>query len=309
MRIGNPSGPFSGRGSSGGDRARIFRNRHRVGERVKGRLLRWEQPGQAWPNLAWIDIQGQELLAQIHSQPEPGQILVFLVVQLYPDIVLQELHGGGPGSGSGAPLSLSGAVHAFWAARSLYESASRPERPVLGPAPGMPASERRSLLHSTLGTRPDVLARYLRLLGAVQLTNAFLGPMGAGRLCYPAWLLPAEALAAEMLMHPGRGAGDADEAVLAFALPRAGQCLVRLVVRPGVKGVSGGVSGSCRVSMERPSLGRAMDAALDVLLARAGLDGLSRLETAALPPEHRAGLLAGLLHAGGGGAPGFATRV
>jgi len=297
MRIGDHgfSGFFSGRGPGGGDRARIFRNRHRVGERIQGRLVRWEQPG-----LAWVDIQGQELLAQIHSQPAPGQILAFLIVQLYPDIVLQELHGGAGGD-TGAPTTLAGAVHAFWSARSLYESAARglqPSATVRHHAP-----KRRLALHETLADAPEALARYLRLLGAAHMVNAFLVPMGAGRLCYPAWLLPRGALAAEMLVHGGRDGKRLDEAVLAFAMPRTGQCLIRIMVRP-----EPGAEGSCRVAMERPGLGRAMDAALDALLAETSL-ACSRLETTPLAPEHRAGLLAGLLHSGTGGTPGFATHV
>ncbi len=299
MRIGNQD-------SSGGDRARIFRNRHGVGERVRARLLGWEQPG-----LAWVDIQGQELLARIHSAPDPGQTLSFLVVQLYPDIMLQELHGGA--SGQGAPLDMTGAVHAFWTARSLYESAARPllndwtaHRP--------PARDRRKSLHAVLGRSPEAMPLYLRLLGAVQVANAFLGAAGAGRLCYPAWLLPPRALAAEMLVRAqpdGPDNNGMEEALLAFALPRSGQCLARVMVRrhQGAGREPGRITGNCRVSMERPTLGRAVDAALDALLAEAGLSGLDRLTATPLAPEHRAGLLAGLLHSKGASSSGFATRV
>ncbi len=67
-------------------RVERFRARHRIGEQVSGTLLAWESPG-----LGWVDFQGTTVLARMTSLPEIGSRQLFLIKQLTPDIVLQEL--------------------------------------------------------------------------------------------------------------------------------------------------------------------------------------------------------------------------
>lgn len=69
-----------------GNRAAAFRRAHRPGQVLHGRMLRFVRG-----NLAWVNIAGHELLAELRTRPEPGVSLHFLVEQTMPDILLREL--------------------------------------------------------------------------------------------------------------------------------------------------------------------------------------------------------------------------
>ena len=81
--FGHPSAP--------GEPARVtaFRATHRVGQRVRGRILEELTPG-----LAWIDIAGSRLTAHIAPPVVPGRTALLRIESLTPDIVLRELHPG-----------------------------------------------------------------------------------------------------------------------------------------------------------------------------------------------------------------------
>ncbi|MBI4803937.1 MAG: hypothetical protein HY795_01740 [Desulfovibrio sp.] len=86
-----------GRGSSsfgsGGqhresERSERFRKAHRVGQKVSGTIQQWDESG-----LAWVQIDGHRLLAQVSQDSNLGLERAFLVVSLSPDIVLKEITG------------------------------------------------------------------------------------------------------------------------------------------------------------------------------------------------------------------------
>jgi len=83
-------GGGAGQGSGGRQRADIFRSRHHIGERLRGRILRNESGG-----LTLVEVDGQELLAQLETQAAPGDTLYFIVRALQPEIHLQALQGNG----------------------------------------------------------------------------------------------------------------------------------------------------------------------------------------------------------------------
>ena len=51
-------------------------------------VLEWQSPG-----LAWVEIDGHRLLAQVSQDAALGHERMFLIVQISPDIVLRELPG------------------------------------------------------------------------------------------------------------------------------------------------------------------------------------------------------------------------
>ena len=91
MRIrGKSSSSFDSGGGDRRDSARSdrFRNSHRVGQKVTGVIREWHTQ-----ELAWVEIDGQRLLAQVSRDSALGLERAFLVVRLTPDIVLKELSG------------------------------------------------------------------------------------------------------------------------------------------------------------------------------------------------------------------------
>lgn len=63
----------------------IFRSRHKPGQKVKGSIV-----GYQGDKMAWVRIQGQDLLAQVYSRPPENQEVVFLIERLQPQVVLKE---------------------------------------------------------------------------------------------------------------------------------------------------------------------------------------------------------------------------
>jgi hypothetical protein len=87
IRIQGQGTSFSG-GGSGKERERSerFRRAHRAGQKVRGTVLEWRAPG-----LAWVDIDGHGLLAQLATDAALGRERTFLILRLEPDIVLREI--------------------------------------------------------------------------------------------------------------------------------------------------------------------------------------------------------------------------
>lgn len=191
MRIGGyGSGGF--RQDGGRDRAASFRARHSIGQRIKGRILRREANG-----LYWVLAGGEELLARLEVQADPGDELVFLVRALTPEIMLQALPGG-----VGA-ADLPGLVQRFRASREVFEVQDAELFAALRDVPAQPAL-RAEAFAQALPTRPAAAERYgevTRLLGQV---NACLDPADGRQAAYEPWLLPS-ARRMELLRGPGAG--------------------------------------------------------------------------------------------------------
>lgn len=90
MRIRGQGSSFSGFGGQRqeSERSERFRKAHRVGQKVRGTVQEWQSPG-----LAWVEIDGQRLLAQVSQDASLGRERLFLVLKLSPEIVLRELSG------------------------------------------------------------------------------------------------------------------------------------------------------------------------------------------------------------------------
>ncbi len=68
-----------------------FRSMHRPGQKVKGRIISYQDS-----RTAWVRIQGQDLLAYLYSNPPEGREVTFLIEKLHPQVVLKEQNPDGP---------------------------------------------------------------------------------------------------------------------------------------------------------------------------------------------------------------------
>ncbi|MDY7001831.1 MAG: hypothetical protein SVS15_08640 [Thermodesulfobacteriota bacterium] len=225
---------FGSKTGSGAARAEAFRQKYRIGERLYGRIVQWESPG-----LAWVDFKGQELLAQIHSRPSPGQTLLFQVLKFYPHIVLQELC---PGKSGADPLTAW--LQTFWSARAKFETSTVFLREGLARKSIKDPDRRRNEFLRLVGLDPGALALYVRLLNAQQNINTLLKAQGGSRFAYPPWLLP-EAHSQEFLVTPPEkdsaeakgkapkkgSSKSAGRLVFGFTLKNLGQCELRVLYR------------------------------------------------------------------------------
>lgn len=87
--------PFSGGGwreSEGRaqDRAARFRKGRKPGDTIRGVFVRSGPPGHGW-----VEVDGHLLLARLDAEAFEGQVLLFVIERLEPDIMLRLLDGGG----------------------------------------------------------------------------------------------------------------------------------------------------------------------------------------------------------------------
>ncbi len=180
--FGDASG-FGGGGSADerGRRIRAFQHAHRVGQKVRGRLLAREG------SLAKVRIDGQELLANIESAAAPGSELLFLVVRLVPDILLKEITGK-----AGSSLFVSQALSEFASGRRELEGRIARVDWTAAPLPAdLPA--RKDHFLQRLRADRKALAMLAALLERAAAIDAHLTPFGLGRFFYQPWLLPMAA--------------------------------------------------------------------------------------------------------------------
>ncbi len=235
-------GAFTDSGQSGA-RAAAFRRAHRVGQILHGTMLRWAGGGKAW-----VQVGGQELVAELRTRPDMGVPLRFLVEQLVPDIILRELD---PDEGAPyAPRSVPEIVRAYYAARDAMDALLH-ARPYLSflvqpsPSPdGAPHAEaaspspgvRLTRFCAHVGEDADLLTAFLRVQQEKAAVNRVLAQGNAGMLLYLPWLLP-QAYGVEMLLprlaSPPFSSESAppDTPAMAFTmgarLPHSGHTLAR----------------------------------------------------------------------------------
>lgn len=239
-------------------RQAAFRSRHKVGQKVRARFLREEAPG-----LAWVSVDGQELLARVAQMPQPGAALLFLVKSLEPEIQLQDVT---PAASYATPLALMAAD--FLTTRSHFDGLVRQtsDRPLAA----TPAAYRAWLLGDPV--RAEAFLRCAASAGTLART---LAPQGR-RLLWLPWL-PASAEAHELVVRETEsGLLDAE---LGFTVPGRGMARLRLLFKPP--------RAAWRALLERP------EAWNHVLEKAADSDaGVNFLGLEQLPPGGRGGVLA-----------------
>jgi len=269
-----------GQPEPGRERADSFRARHSIGERLKGRVLRREPSG-----LYWVQVGGEELLARLEVQTEPGDALLFVVRALVPEIRLQALQGDGPQDDQ------PGLVQRFRAARESFEAQAAPLLDALADVP-----PNLSLRKDAFATALDGDAEAASLHAATQelLTriNAEQVDAAGATALYAPWLLPG--VRRQEIVRKNTASGFV-EASLSGRTPLCGGLELRLMSRTG--------ECSLRLMAEQPD----RTGPLQVELAALVRDGLGVeaqfLAVTKLAAHAGAGVLAELL----GDAPRWAS--
>lgn len=241
MRI---TGYGSGSGNFGSprDRRKAFKRSHSIGQRVVGAFMGWQDE-----NLAWVEIDGQPLLARLDADPNPGQRFLFVVKQLDPEIMLQVLT---PKGGGGQALAML--AQEYWGERVGFEVAFKPLADELQKIPEPEA--RKDVFNQHLQQDAKAGQAYARLHSAVRHVNSWLSSYKKGRMWLAPWLLPA-ARELEILVVSGSEKGvTLNELTASFALPKLGHCELRMLLRPP--------EARYRLSMERPWLAPQLQACL-----------------------------------------------
>ncbi len=181
MKISKYGNRNYGSSNSASSRIGVFRKKYKIGEVLHGRLLKWENQ-----KLGWIEVDDQTLLANISSSPTPGDSLVFLVEQLYPDIILKEISADELSQG-GHFINPADITREFVAKRAAFEAQSRS---ILNKAYGHnAASNTDKLTHFLEVIEEDSksLILYFETLECVSKLNSSLKKSS---LHYLPWIMP-----------------------------------------------------------------------------------------------------------------------
>lgn len=212
-----------GKGTS--ERSAKFRKRYRVGEILKGILVKWE-----YERLGWVDIGDLRLLANIQTSPSPGDELIFTVQQLYPDIVLKELTPDQLNA-NGEYISPADATKNFVSNRAAFQSYASVILSELCRISNISASERRNYFFKQLenDTKASILF-FKTLKCAANLNSVF----ETTKLYYMPWLIP-QALNQEIVLRiKDSGLSQDDpfyEILFAFDMPPSIPVRLRLMYK------------------------------------------------------------------------------
>ncbi|SDB59879.1 hypothetical protein SAMN05660653_03060 [Desulfonatronum thiosulfatophilum] len=162
--------------ASGSARAERFRSQNRIDDQVSGNFLGWEGQG-----LGWVDFQGISLLASMASRPDVGARLYFLVKQLSPEIVLQEL----------LPRNLPGGyalLQRFWSVQTSLETVLAAQW-ITCVSESWDSRARIAFFRKQREQRPELELEYVNLQEALGPVNNELRARGKGRFFPMPWLV------------------------------------------------------------------------------------------------------------------------
>ena len=199
---------ISGYGSSFGqtadsqDRAASFRSKHSIGQRIKGRILKRDPNG-----LYWVKVGGEELLARLEVQADPGDQLLFIVRALSPEIMLQALSDG-----EVDVKDLPSLVQRFRAAREVFEVQHTTLLMALVDTPPQ-AELRRESFSKALDVTPDAAILHARTQEYIQHINTSLAARQNAQAMYLPWLTPG--LRRQEIVRRNRTDGSVETALSA----------------------------------------------------------------------------------------------
>jgi hypothetical protein len=311
---GSPTSPFH----ATPERVERFRADNRVGERISGTFLGWDGLG-----IGWVDFQGTKLLASMASRPEVGSRLHFLVKQLFPDIILQELSSSGlPGT---FPLlqrlwneqsRLDASLASLWSSVTS-DNDNLDQGPIVNLEPGPSQDLARCLpgrlaaWRKLLAQHPEACQNLQRLYTALEPINAELAARGIGRFFALPWLSERVRGAGLLL---GRAPGRAGQTTSATPAPQAVfTCTHQLLGQMEVHFVLSGPHSGWTLHLDLEALPSQAIASVSDWLQRAfprhQSGALSFLGIKPLPVGNHSGLLSRLLLASTPGRPRLHIKV
>lgn len=219
MRIKGYGAGQQGQPGAGRERAAAFRARHSIGERIRGRVERRDPSG-----LYWVRVGGEELLARLEVQTEPGDQLLFVVRALSPEIHLQALQG------EAAADDLPSLVQRFRAVRESFEQHAAPLLTVLAGIPPVLAL-RQEGLGIALSGDAEAAGLYGQAQDLLGRINETLASTSGAEALYLPWLLPG--LRRQEIVRRATGGKGFAEASLSGSLADCGGLEARLLSRPG----------------------------------------------------------------------------
>ncbi|SMF39681.1 hypothetical protein [Desulfovibrio gilichinskyi] len=176
------SGHYGNENSRTPSRAAAFRNKYSVGEILKGKLLKWEHH-----KLGWVQINSQSLLANISSSPDPGDVLTFVVQQLYPDIILKEINSADSHGGE-QTVTPSDLTRLFVTKRAAFEAQSRNVIKKSYDSVAEAKLGKPELYLNVIGKDEQSSILFFETLKCVSLLNSSLK---TATLHYMPWLMPS----------------------------------------------------------------------------------------------------------------------
>ncbi|WP_432737232.1 hypothetical protein [Maridesulfovibrio sp. FT414] len=225
MRISRYGGQqFQSGGGGASERSAKFRKKFKAGEVIQGILLKWEQP-----KLGWVQIDDLLLLANVMTSPMIGDVLTFVVQQLYPDIILKEV-GPDDFNSMGEYINPTDVTRTFVRCRSAFQSRGRDLLELLSEGGGLDASGRLNRMLDLFRAEPEIGALFFETLKAAADLNSILK---ASRLYYMPWLIPS-GLNHEIVLkikEPTNREGSFYELLFAVDLPPAVPVRLRMMYR------------------------------------------------------------------------------
>lgn len=227
MRIrGSGSGfGFFGFGGGGDNRSDSFKKGRKPGQKVRGKLLKWVSD-----DMAWVEIEGHKLLAQLKSKPPVGAQLTFLIKQLYPEIMLKEIFGASAGGTNTLSLASD-----FESARTLFENALRP---LSQSVEREPHTQRLTTFIELISSNNKLLTTFLDTTACVQTINRHINTAKVGTLYYQPWLLPAgrRHITLLRLNSAQKNASSLTESIVEFELGKLGMVRTEFLYKSPVTG-------------------------------------------------------------------------
>lgn len=163
-------------GNNGRSRTESFRKGRRLGQKVRGILMKWVSD-----DMAWVNIDDHRLLAQLQSKPPVGAHLTFIIKQLQPDIILKEVF-----EVAGTAANAISIANDYDTARTLFENQFRP---YVAQIAATSPQHRLSEFVTLMGQDTKLLSSYLDAASCLQVIQVAVGKE-KGTLHYSPWLTP-----------------------------------------------------------------------------------------------------------------------
>ncbi len=221
MRIRGSGSGFFGFGSGGGSRSDSFKQGRKPGQKVRGKLIKWVSE-----NMAWVEIEGHRLLAQLNTHHPVGTHITFLIKQLHPEVMLKEIFEvSSVGAGT---LTLASD---FESSRTLFENALRPHTQNLEKTN---SAERLPAFLKLLSDDNKLFTSFIDATTCVQKINQQIDTNTIGLLKYSPWLAPTSRRCITQLSTKTSQAPNSTiiESITEFDLSKLGMVRAEFLYKP-----------------------------------------------------------------------------